>query len=77
MLGMTPYEMLLAAVGSKDDPSSGGRMMPSHWSKPSLHIMNRLERDRHAVPAGRRLRRSVEAAAAARRAVRRRSKRTK
>ena len=41
MLGMTPYEMLLAAVGSKDDPSSGGRMMPSHWSKPALHIMNR------------------------------------
>ncbi len=41
MLGFTPYEMLLAAVGSSDDPSSGGRMMPSHWSKPSLHIMNR------------------------------------
>ncbi len=41
MLGFSPYEMLLAAVGSSDDPSSGGRMMPSHWSKPSLHIMNR------------------------------------
>src|SRR4026207_869620 len=41
MLGMTPYEMLLSAVGSSDHPSSGGRMMPSHWSKPSLHIMNR------------------------------------
>ena len=41
MLGFTPYEMLLSAVGSSDDPSSGGRMMPSHWSKPSLHIMNR------------------------------------
>jgi len=41
MLGLSPYEMLLAAVGSSDDPSSGGRMMPSHWSKPSLHIMNR------------------------------------
>src|SRR5688572_11896346 len=41
MLGMTPYEMLLSAVGSSDDPSSGGRMMPSHWSKPELHIMNR------------------------------------
>src|SRR5687767_5761664 len=41
MLGMTPYEMLLSAVGSSDDPSSGGRMMPSHWSKPALHIMNR------------------------------------
>ena len=41
MLGLTPYEMLLSAVGSSDDPSSGGRMMPSHWSKPALHIMNR------------------------------------
>ena len=41
MLGFSPYEMLLGAVGSSDDPSSGGRMMPSHWSKPSLHIMNR------------------------------------
>ncbi|HET9467311.1 MAG TPA: dehydrogenase E1 component subunit alpha/beta [Vicinamibacterales bacterium] len=41
MLGMTPYEMLLSAVGSSDDPSSGGRMMPSHWSKRELHIMNR------------------------------------
>jgi 2-oxoisovalerate dehydrogenase E1 component len=40
VLGMTPYEMLLAAVGAKDDPASGGRMMPSHWSKPSLHIVN-------------------------------------
>jgi 2-oxoisovalerate dehydrogenase E1 component len=28
MLGMTPYEMLLSAVGSSDDPSSAGRMMP-------------------------------------------------
>jgi 2-oxoisovalerate dehydrogenase E1 component len=40
MLGISPYEMLLAAAGSKDDPASGGRMMPSHWSKPSLHIVN-------------------------------------
>src|SRR5688572_24555175 len=27
-LGMTPLEMLLAAVGAKDDPASGGRQMP-------------------------------------------------
>src|SRR5207249_12231541 len=27
-LGMTPLDMLLSAVGAKDDPSSGGRQMP-------------------------------------------------
>ncbi|MGH9449456.1 MAG: alpha-ketoacid dehydrogenase subunit alpha/beta [Terriglobia bacterium] len=39
-LGITPYEMLLQAVGSKDDPSSAGRQMPSHWSSPALHIVS-------------------------------------
>jgi 2-oxoisovalerate dehydrogenase E1 component len=40
VLGLTPYEMLLAAVGSKDDPSSRGRQMPSHWGIPALHIVS-------------------------------------
>ena len=39
-LGMTPLDMLLAAVGSKDDPSSGGRQMPSHWGHPKLNIIS-------------------------------------
>jgi 2-oxoisovalerate dehydrogenase E1 component len=38
-LGLTPLEMMLGAVGSKDDPSSGGRQMPSHWSHPRLHVV--------------------------------------
>jgi 2-oxoisovalerate dehydrogenase E1 component len=40
-LGLTPREMLLQAVGAKDDPSSGGNQMPSHWGKPELNIVTR------------------------------------
>src|SRR5215218_6968517 len=39
-LGVTPYEMLLAAVGAKDDPASGGRQMPSHWGHTAYNIVN-------------------------------------
>src|SRR5215469_16919840 len=38
-LGVTPYNMFLQGVGAADDPSSGGRPMPSHWSYPALHIV--------------------------------------
>src|SRR6187397_1883200 len=39
-LGMTPREMLLAAVGSSEDVTSGGRQMPSHWGDPARHIVS-------------------------------------
>jgi 2-oxoisovalerate dehydrogenase E1 component len=39
-IGMTPLEMLLQSVGAKNDPSSGGRQMPSHWASRKLHIVS-------------------------------------
>jgi 2-oxoisovalerate dehydrogenase E1 component len=37
-LGVTPYEMFLQAVGAADDPSSGGRQMPSHFGHIEYNI---------------------------------------
>jgi 2-oxoisovalerate dehydrogenase E1 component len=37
-LGVSPLDMLLQAVGAAEDPSSGGRQMPSHWGSTTKNI---------------------------------------
>jgi 2-oxoisovalerate dehydrogenase E1 component alpha subunit len=38
--GMTPYEVFLGVFSKADDPSSGGRQMPSHWGSRRLGIIS-------------------------------------
>jgi 2-oxoisovalerate dehydrogenase E1 component alpha subunit len=38
--GMTPYDIFLGLFAKADDPSSGGRQMPSHWGSRRLGIMS-------------------------------------
>jgi len=38
VLGVTPYEMFLASVGSSEDPANAGRQMPSHWGHRRFNI---------------------------------------
>jgi 2-oxoisovalerate dehydrogenase E1 component alpha subunit len=37
--GMGPRDVFLAVFGKQDDPSSGGRQMPAHWSSKRLGII--------------------------------------
>lgn len=38
--GMTPYEIFLGVFSKADDPTSGGRQMPSHWGSRRLGIIS-------------------------------------
>ncbi len=38
-LGVTPLDILLEAVGSSEDPASGGRQMPCHWGDVTRNIV--------------------------------------
>ena len=40
-IGVTPYEMFLQAVGSKEDPASAGRQMPSHWGSKRVNLVSK------------------------------------
>ena len=38
--GLTPFEVFLGVFSKADDPSSGGRQMPSHWGSKALGIVS-------------------------------------
>jgi len=44
--GMTPKDIFLGLFAKADDPSSGGRQMPSHWGSRRLSIIS------HSSPIG-------------------------
>lgn len=39
-LGMTPLDFMLALMGKKGEPTSGGRQMPSHWSLRTSNVVS-------------------------------------
>src|SRR3989440_10826412 len=47
LMGVTPLEMLLQAVGGKDDPSSGGGQKPRHMGHPKCKILRKVSRTGH------------------------------
>jgi 2-oxoisovalerate dehydrogenase E1 component alpha subunit len=58
-LGMTPREVMLGLLAKADDPSSGGRQMPAHYSHRALNIVS------HSSPTGTQVPHAVGVAMAA------------
>ena len=56
-LGISAYQILLQAVGSADDPASGGRQMPSHWGSVEHHVVTQSSPTGTPMPARGRVRR--------------------
>ena len=40
-LGMSAYDIMLGLFAKADDPNSGGRQMPCHWSWPEMRVVTR------------------------------------
>lgn len=38
--GMTPREFVLSLMGKREEPNSGGRQMPSHWSLRRANVLS-------------------------------------
>ncbi|HXY72684.1 MAG TPA: thiamine pyrophosphate-dependent dehydrogenase E1 component subunit alpha [Actinomycetota bacterium] len=58
--GVTPKDIFLGVFGKRDDPASGGRQMPVHWSSRSLRIIT------HSSPIATQIPHAVGAAYASR-----------
>jgi 2-oxoisovalerate dehydrogenase E1 component alpha subunit len=39
-MGMTPRGFMLSLMGKREDPNSGGRQMPSHWSLRQANVVS-------------------------------------
>jgi 2-oxoisovalerate dehydrogenase E1 component alpha subunit len=48
--GMTPLDILLAAFAKRDDPSTGGRQMPGHYSRADLNIVTQSSEIATQIP---------------------------
>jgi 2-oxoisovalerate dehydrogenase E1 component len=64
--GISAYEVFLATFAKRDDPASGGRQLPNHWSDPSRNVFTQSStigtQYPHAVGIAHELRRRGEAA---------------